>query len=1036
MIFPAAHRALRGLPRPGTRALTRAAMEVALRGVRKILCVAEKNDAAKGIADLLSGGRMRRREGLSRFNKIYEFDYHLCGQNVTMVMTSVSGHLLAHDFRMQFRKWQSCNPLVLFEAEIEKYCPENFVDIKKTLEREAQQCQALVIWTDCDREGENIGFEVIHVCKAVKPSLQVLRARFSEITTRAVRTACENLTEPDQRVSDAVDVRQELDLRIGAAFTRFQTLRLQKIFPEVLAEQLISYGSCQFPTLGFVVERFKAIQAFVPEVFHKIRVTHDHRDGVVEFSWKRHRLFNHTACLVLYQMCMEDPRAMVVEVRSKAKSKWRPQALDTVELEKLASRKLRINAKETMRIAEKLYTQGYISYPRTETNIFPKDLDLAALVEQQTPDPRWGAFARNILERGGPTPRNGNKSDQAHPPIHPTKYTDSLQGDEQRLYELIVRHFLACCSQDAQGQETTVEIDIAQERFVAHGLMILARNYLDVYPYDRWSDKTLPVYEQGTCFQPSTVEMVDGETSPPQLLTEADLIALMEKHGIGTDATHAEHIETIKARMYVGLTPDKRFLPGHLGMGLVEGYDSMGYEMSKPDLRAELEADLKLICEGKKDKLVVLHQQVQKYKQVFIEAVAKARKLDEALSQYFGAATEVAPQDALPAVPEPIRKCPQCSRDMVLKTRKSGGFYLGCTGFPECRSAVWFPDSVLEASRDVSVCPVCQPHPVYRLKFKFKRGSLPPTMPLEFVGCIGGCDETLREILALRFSQGAARVSQPASQTSGYLQASQSLNRMDSGQQGQPRPPVTRPSKALTRTLPPPAVESESNSVTCNCGQEALLLTVRKEGPNQGRQFYKCGSGGCSFFLWADSGHPGAGPPSSASRPPGGPLEHPPGSGTLLGGSSRPGSGGSGGASCLCGQPAVTRTVQKEGPNQGRQFHTCAQPREHQCGFFQWVDENVAPGTFGGPLWPGSRRGTQGLEARSKRPRAGSSDTGPCGIALLRQEGYQRGEMPGREGRQHPPPPKPRPAPGRTQGQRGQLVLAQWGLGWQQPGAP
>lgn len=131
------------------------------------------------------------------------------------------------------------------------------------------------------------------------------------------------------------------------------------------------------------------------------------------------------------------------------------------------------------------------------------------------------------------------------------------QGDEQRLYELIVRHFLACCSRDAQGQETTVEIDIAQERFVAHGLVILARNYLDVYPYDHWSDKVrrrralgrggcragsdrrrlppqvLPGYERGSRFQPSTVEMVDGETSPPQLLTEADLIALMEKHGIG-----------------------------------------------------------------------------------------------------------------------------------------------------------------------------------------------------------------------------------------------------------------------------------------------------------------------------------------------------------------------------------------------------------------------------------------------------------------------------------------------------------------------
>lgn len=95
------------------------------------------------------------------------------------------------------------------------------------------------------------------------------------------------------------------------------------------------------------------------------------------------------------------------------------------ELEKQASRKLRINAKETMRIAEKLYTQGYISYPRTETNIFPPSFDLAAIVRDQMPDPQWGAFANQILMRG-PTPRQGNKTDNAHPPIHPTKYTNTL----------------------------------------------------------------------------------------------------------------------------------------------------------------------------------------------------------------------------------------------------------------------------------------------------------------------------------------------------------------------------------------------------------------------------------------------------------------------------------------------------------------------------------------------------------------------------------------------------------------------------------
>ncbi|XP_021266705.1 DNA topoisomerase 3-alpha isoform X2 [Numida meleagris] len=985
---------VRMLPQPW-RSLSWAADGPALQRIRKVLCVAEKNDAARGIADLLSNSRMRR--------------------NVTMVMTSVSGHLLAHDFKLPFRKWHGCNPLALFDAEIEKYCPENYMDIKRTLEREVQQCQALVIWTDCDREGENIGFEIIHVCKAVKPNLQVFRARFSEITLHAVRRACENLTQPDQKTSDAVEVRQELDLRIGAAFTRFQTLRLRKIFPDVLADQLISYGSCQFPTLGFVVERFKAIQAFVPEAFYKIKVTHDHEDGNVVFNWKRNRLFNHTACLVLYHMCMEDPVATVVEVGSKPKSKWRPLPLDTVELEKLASRKLKINAKETMRIAEKLYTQGFISYPRTETNIFPKELNLSALVQHQTQDPNWGAFAQRILDQGGPTPRNGNKSDQAHPPIHPTKYTANLQGNEQRLYEFIVRHFLACCSQDAKGQETTVEIDIANERFVAQGLMILARNYLEVYPYEKWSDKVIPLYQKGSRFQPTTVEMVDGETSPPLLLTEADLIALMEKHGIGTDATHAEHIETIKTRMYVGLTADQRFLPGHLGMGLVEGYDSMGYEMSKPDLRAELEADLKLICEGKKDKSLVLQQQVQKYKQVFIEAVARANRLDQALAQYFGEATEIVEQEEVyPAMPVSIRKCPQCNNDMVLKTKKNGGFYLGCMGYPACKTAVWFPDFVLDVAKDESICAVCKPHPVHRLKFKFKRGSVPPMMPLEFVGCIGGCDQMLKELLDLRYSNGSSQPGQSGSQQANQMQVNNSLNRANSEKLhvgGTTNVAAGHLLSLNSRRAPRPAPSADpddgNNAVVCNCGNEAMLLTVRKEGPNQGRQFYKCSAKTCNFFLWSDqqsedrnnaaprgSAPPqafGARDPANSQRSGGkrGP-EH-------FGSSNNSSSGGS--TVCRCDQPAVTRTVQKDGPNKGRQFHTCSKPREQQCGFFQWADENVAPGASGDFSFShsGSNGYSRELGSKAKRPSnlsQGATAKKPRTCSICHQPGHTKKTCP------------------------------------------
>lgn len=161
--------------------------------------------------------------------------------------------------------------------------------------------------------------------------------------------------------------------------------------------------------------------------------------------------------------------------------------------------------------------------------------------------PAWGGFAQRVLE-WSPNPRNGKKSDQAHPPIHPLKLATNLSGNEQRVYELICRHFLACVSKDATGSETTVDVIVADEKFYATGLCIHERNYLDVYIYEKWNSKEIHKYQMGTQFQPTELTMVEGSTSPPSLLTEADLISLMDKHGIGTDATHAEHINTIKTR--------------------------------------------------------------------------------------------------------------------------------------------------------------------------------------------------------------------------------------------------------------------------------------------------------------------------------------------------------------------------------------------------------------------------------------------------------------------------------------------------------
>ena len=604
----------------------------------KVLNVAEKNDAAKSIAELLSRGRSTRKEGLSLYNKIYQFPYQVRGQACDMYMTSVSGHLMNYDYGDHYRKWYTCQPIQLFDLPITKTCrEESNQKIKRTLEREAKSAKWLIIWTDCDREGENIGFEIIDVCKAVNPRIQIFRAKFSEITLHSIDRALNNLVQPDSRVSSAVDVRQELDLRTGAAFTRFQSLRLQKRF-QSLSEQLISYGSCQFPTVGFVVERYKAIENFIPEPFWKIRVTHELDLCKVEFNWNRNRLFDHTAAQVYHDICLENPIAKVVEVKSKPKNRWRPLPMDTVELEKLGTRKLKLSAKETMKVAEKLYTSGYISYPRTETNIFPKEINLSPIVESQLADNRWGAFASKIMnEFNGPHPRAGKKSDQAHPPIHPLKPAINLSGNDARVYELITRHFLACVSQDAVGKETTVEIDINGEKFHANGLMVIHRNFLEVYIYEKWSDKEIPNYDQIKEFLPNDLELVGGETQPPKLLTEADLITLMDKHGIGTDATHAEHIETVKSREYIGLRDGDKLVPGMLGIALCDGYDAMRLletNMSKPNLRAEFEKDLKCICEGTKNAQDVLREQISKYREIFNKATGQASILDKACAHY------------------------------------------------------------------------------------------------------------------------------------------------------------------------------------------------------------------------------------------------------------------------------------------------------------------------------------------------------------------------------------------------------------------
>lgn len=445
-------------------------------------------------------------------------------------------------------------------------------------------------------------------------------------------------------------------------------------------QKLTTSGSCQFPTLGFVVDRYFKVQNFVPEDFWSIKVTHKKDDLTVTFNWARHRLFDRAAVTILFERCLNAKYATVTKVQEKPTKKWKPLPLTTVELQKMATRFLRMTGQQAMTVAEALYNKGFISYPRTETDRFDKGMNLRALVQKQTRDTRWGQFAQNLVDGAFQQPRDGRHDDKAHPPIHPVTYAapTALSDQEARLYEFVVRRFLACCSDDAKGMATDVYILYGDESFHVHGVIVLERNYLDVYPYENWTNTAqLPNFTVGERFEPTEAMMTEGKTTPPGYLTEADLIALMDANGIGTDATMAEHIEKIQVREYVqvversgqqageevvdendgpaarggrggrgrgsrggrggrgGAVPRggrggvKVFIPTQLGVALIQGFDRMNFETSlgKPFLRKEQELKMKAICEGRITKDEFLRENLYQYRAVFDQSMEQLEVL-------------------------------------------------------------------------------------------------------------------------------------------------------------------------------------------------------------------------------------------------------------------------------------------------------------------------------------------------------------------------------------------------------------------------
>ncbi len=605
-----------------------------------VLVVAEKNSVAKAFAMLTSqsGYQTFRVYGLPAYK------YYRDGK--LWVSFGVSGHLMDFDFEEQYNNWHAVNPRLLFSLKPIRVVREECVKYVKALQLLGQRAMMVILALDADTEGESIAFEVMDIIRRVNPWVTFKRAWFSAITKKDLEEALRNLREPNPNLANKAFARMQIDLTIGAAFTRALTLLVEKKRPWLLPKgSFLSYGPCQSPVLFLVVQRALEREKFKSEKYYTLYAYIKCANKILKLSYKGGKIKSLDEAKALQEKVKRSGFGVVVKAEYRSVKHKPPEPLNTIELERRASRFLNIRPKEALDIAEELYRDGLISYPRTETTIYPPTLNVRAIASMFLRSSMYGPYVRKLLALPQIIPTRGTEDDKAHPPIYPTKvvskeYVVRKFGSKGwKLYDFIVRHFLATLSKPAVIEHQTIEVDFNGIRFKTNGLKILDLGYLEIYPYEKPSESTLPRVSVFYKVPLLKVEIAEKKTEPPPYLSEAELLKLMKKYGIGTDATMQDHIHTNIKRNYFYIER-KRCIPTPLGKAVATTLYSIVPEIVKPEVRGEIERELQEIALGKRSPEEVVNKVKERFLKYFDRLMSKADQVSDqlikALEQMYG----------------------------------------------------------------------------------------------------------------------------------------------------------------------------------------------------------------------------------------------------------------------------------------------------------------------------------------------------------------------------------------------------------------
>lgn len=638
------------------------------------LIIAEKPAAAQKIASALADGNVEKKV----YNKRVPY-YEILHKGEKIKVACAVGHLFNLG-EIEKKGWV----YPIFEIEW-KPAYETSKDAKFTkpyldlLKKLAKESDKFYNGCDFDVEGELIFKNILN--KACNRQ-DAFRLKFSTLTKDELINSF-NSANPhiDLRLAEAGETRHFLDHYYGINLSRALTLAIKSagMF------KVLSTGRVQGPTLGILAEREADIEAFKPVPFWQVELLTKDFNALHKQDkfWKKEEAEN-----VLRNT--KGKKAVVSNIEEFKLIQAPPHPFDLTALQIEAYNKLGISPKETLAIAQDLYTQSYISYPRTSSNKLPDAIGFMKIIQMISRQQEYQTIASMLLAKEVLKPNNGTKEDPAHPAIFPTGETPEGLGErESRVYGLITRRFLSTFGESAERTAMHLEIDVNGEVFVLKGVRTTKKGWYEFYhPYVKIEEVELPKLKKGDKVDVNEIKANGKETQPPKRYTQASIIKELEKKNLGTKATRSEILDHLFQRDYI---KDTSIHVTDLGKKTVETLRKFCPEVLDEELSRDFEKDMEEVRKGKKKEEEILFRARKILVEVFKKFKSHEAEIGKSLMDAYKVTRE---KESF------VGKCPVCKEGnlRILYSKKTKKQFIACDKYPECKTTFSIPYGLPKAT--------------------------------------------------------------------------------------------------------------------------------------------------------------------------------------------------------------------------------------------------------------------------------------------------------------------------------------------------